>query len=214
MTGIIGPMGMLVHGKPLSGRKASLPAAGKSLSRPSVLWKNSAAEPTCRRPASNSRPDGGFREMRQNPAPRRRKENYSLFAMSANIRNMQTPDLGQEIRRLRQKAGMTLRGLAVTVEASAGHLSDIEHNRRRPSDDLLRRIARALRKAGATYESLDHLATGMDSDIREWAASTPGVRRLLRTLKQSGQHPLKILPALEKAVGGKRAPAKRPPRTK
>jgi transcriptional regulator with XRE-family HTH domain len=118
--------------------------------------------------------------------------------------------LGQELRRLRQDAGITLRGLAATVEVSAAHLSDIEHNRRRPSDDLLRRIARALRKAGATFESLDHLATGLDADIREWAASTPGVRRLLRTLKQSGQDPLDILPALEKVVGRKRAGKQRP----
>jgi len=101
--------------------------------------------------------------------------------------------LGQEIRGLRKEAGITLRGLAATVEVSAAHLSDIEHNRRRPSDDLLRRIAHALRKTGATFESLDHLATGLDPDIREWAASTPGVRKLLRTLKQSGQHPLAIL---------------------
>ena len=142
------------------------------------------------------------------------KRNYHQFAMSANMWNMKTSDLGQEIRRLRKEAGITLRGLAATVAVSAAHLSDIEHNRRRPSDDLLRKIARALRKAGATYEFLDHLATGMDPDIREWAASTPGVRKLLRTLKESGQHPLDILPALEKVVGRKRVAKRRRARTK
>ncbi|OGS41115.1 MAG: hypothetical protein A2506_11880 [Elusimicrobia bacterium RIFOXYD12_FULL_66_9] len=117
---------------------------------------------------------------------------------------MNPSDLGMEIRRLRKEAGLTLRGLAETLEVSAAHLSDIEHNRRRPSDDLLRRIARALRKAGATLEALEHLATGLDPETREWAASTPGVRKLLRALKQSGRHPLEILPAIEKAVGRKR----------
>jgi transcriptional regulator with XRE-family HTH domain len=126
------------------------------------------------------------------------------------MRNMKTPDLGQELRRLRTEAGFTLRGLAATVEVSAAHLSDIEHNRRRPSDALLRRIARALRSTGATFESLDHLATGMDPGLREWAASTPGVRKLLRTLKQSGRHPLEILPALEKIVA-RQAARKKPP---
>jgi transcriptional regulator with XRE-family HTH domain len=139
---------------------------------------------------------GAFRPRRMDSHP---------FAESANIWNMKSKDLGQEIRRFRKEAGMTLRGLAATLEVSAAHLSDIEHNRRRPSNELLRKIARALRKAGATFESLEHLATGLDPDTREWAASTPGVRKLLRTLKQSGRHPLDILPAIEKAVGRKRA---------
>lgn len=127
---------------------------------------------------------------------------------------MKTPDLGQEIRRLRRDAGITLRGLAAILEVSAAHLSDIEHNRRRPSDDLLRRIARALRKAGATLGALEHLATGLDPDTREWAASTPGVRQLLRAVKQSGRHPLDILPALEKVVRRKGTGKARRTRTK
>jgi transcriptional regulator with XRE-family HTH domain len=125
-----------------------------------------------------------------------------------------TKALGQELRRLHKEAGLTLRGLAATVEVSAAHLSDIEHNHRRPSDDLLRKLARALRQASATYESLEHLATGLDPDTREWAGSTPGVRKLLRTLKESGQHPLDILPALEKVVERKRAGKKRQARRK
>jgi transcriptional regulator with XRE-family HTH domain len=123
--------------------------------------------------------------------------------------NMKRSDLGKEIRRLRKEADMTLRGLAATLEISAAHLSDIEHNRRRPSDDLLRKIARSLRKTGATFEALEHLATGLDPDTREWAASTPGVRKLLRTLRQSGQHPLDILPTLEKAVERKKTTIKK-----
>ncbi len=137
-----------------------------------------------------------------------------LFAESANMWNMKTADLGQELRRLRQEAGLTLRGLAATLGVSAAHLSDIEHNHRRPSDDLLRKIARALRKAGATFDSLEPLATGLDPATREWAASTPGVRTLLRTLKQSGQQPLDILPALEKIVRRKGGRKRRQARTR
>lgn len=82
----------------------------------------------------------------------------SLFAVSANMSNMKTLDLGQEIRRLRKETGFTLRGLAATLAVSPAHLSDIEHNRRRPSDELLRKIAHALRRTGATFDSLEHLA--------------------------------------------------------
>jgi transcriptional regulator with XRE-family HTH domain len=128
--------------------------------------------------------------------------------------NMNPSTLGQEIQRLRKEAGITLRGLASILEVSAAHLSDIEHNRRRPSNDLLRKIAHALRKSGATLESLDLFATGMDPDIREWASSTPGVRKLLRTLKQSGQDPLDMLPVLEKVIGRKRVAKKRQAQTK
>jgi len=111
--------------------------------------------------------------------------------------------LGQELRRLRQGEGLTLRRLADAVGVSAAHLSDLEHNRRRPSDALLRKIARTLGRAGATYENLEQLSTGMDSDLREWVATTPGVRRLLRMVKESGQDPLEILPALQKVLARK-----------
>ena len=127
---------------------------------------------------------------------------------------MGTTNLGRELRRLRKEAGLTLRGLAATVEVSAAHLSDIEHNRRRPSSELLRKLSTALRDAGTTFEALDRLATGMDPDIREWAASTPGARALLRTLRQSGRDPLELLPALEKAFGRKTAKTTSAPRAK
>ena len=117
-----------------------------------------------------------------------------LFALSANICDMKAAThLGPEIRRLRLLAGSTLRGLAARVEVSPAHLSDIEHDRRRPSEKLLRRIAHQLRGVGATFEALDLLITGIDPKTREWAAATPGARALLRTVLESGQDPREIL---------------------
>ncbi|MHB8078451.1 MAG: helix-turn-helix domain-containing protein [Candidatus Krumholzibacteriia bacterium] len=104
-----------------------------------------------------------------------------------------------EIRRLRLEAGITLRGLAGEVEVSAAHLSDVEHDRRRPSEQLLRRIAQRLQSVGATFAALEGLVTGLDPLTREWAASTPGARALLRTVVASGQNPRDILRALEMA---------------
>lgn len=118
---------------------------------------------------------------------------------------MRTTTLGQEIRRLRLKAGLTLRGLARQVGVSAAYLSDIEYDHRRPSDALLRKVATELRDAGATFESLDQLVTGIDSDTREWAAATAGVRKLLRKVRESGAPIELILPVLEKAVARKSA---------
>jgi len=124
---------------------------------------------------------------------------------------MNPPHLGEEIRRLRLRAGFTLRGLAADLGVSAAHLSDIEHNRRRPSEKLLRKISDKLRKVGATYESLERLISGIDAKTREWAASTPGARALLRRLLDTDQDPRKIHRALEKLLGPRRK--RKSPRT-
>ncbi len=121
---------------------------------------------------------------------------------------MSTARLGTEIRRLRLEAGLTLRGLAAQVEVSGAHLSDVERDRRRPSEQLLRRIAHELRGVGATFALLEGLVTGIDSRTREWADATPGARALLRSVLTSGQNPREILRALE-IVKQRKAVAKR-----
>jgi transcriptional regulator with XRE-family HTH domain len=117
---------------------------------------------------------------------------------------MSQPHLGEEIRRLRLLAAFTLRGLAADLDVSAAHMSDIEHNRRRPSEKLLRKIADKLRKVGATYDSLANLVSGIDTETREWASSTPGARALLRRLLEAERDPQEIHRALEKLIGPKR----------
>jgi len=112
---------------------------------------------------------------------------------------MKTDQLGPELRRLRMQAGIPLRGLAATLDISAAHLSDIEHNRRRPSEQLLRKIANELSDVGATLEALELLVTGVDSVTREWVASTPGARTLLRKILESGRSPQEIILVLDKS---------------
>src|SRR6185295_1239844 len=128
----------------------------------------------------------------------------TVSALLANIAYMNPPNLGEEIRRLRLRAGFTLRGLAAGLDVSAAHLSDIEHNRRRPSEKLLRKIADKLRKVGATYDALEQLISGIDTKTREWAASTPGARALLRLLLEAGRDPQEIHRALVKLLGPRR----------
>ena len=112
----------------------------------------------------------------------------------------QTNTLGREIRRLRTNSGTTLRGLARAVGVSAPHLSDIEHDRRRPSKDLLKKIVAELQPAGATLAGLDRLDTRFESDLQEWAAATPEVRMLLRTVKESGQPIVDVIKVVERMV--------------
>ena len=115
--------------------------------------------------------------------------------------------LGQEILRLRTLAGITLRAFAEKIGVSAAYVSDIEHDRRRPSEEVLRRIAKELRHVGATFEGLDQLNTRLDRDIQKWVATTPAVRQMLRQVKQSGRDPKDILRQLQddakRTKGGK-----------
>ena len=69
---------------------------------------------------------------------------------------------------------------------SAAHLSDIEHGRRMPSDDLLKKIASVLARVGASYEELRSLDYRLDPGTRDWVQENPGVGRMLREARESG----------------------------
>jgi hypothetical protein len=45
------------------------------------------------------------------------------------------------------------------------------------------------------------LVTGLDRETREWAASTPGARAVLRRVLETGRSPDEILRVLDKAFG-------------
>ena len=125
-----------------------------------------------------------------------KKGRLTCSLLSANIMNMQR-SLGQEIRRLRTEEGHTLRKFAELLEISAAYLSDIEHDRRRPPEKLLQRIAQALRGVGASYRALERLDTRLDAETRVWANSTPGVREMLRMVRETGRDPRELLRELE-----------------
>jgi len=95
------------------------------------------------------------------------------------------------------RGGTTLRQFALRSGISASHLSDIEHNRRRPSKESLKRIARELQPVGATYAGLERLDARFESDLQEWASQTPEVRLMLRAVKESGRPVAEVLKDLE-----------------
>jgi len=96
------------------------------------------------------------------------------------------PPLGTRIRKLRLKADITLREMARRVGVSAAHMSDVEHGRRMPSDEVLQRIASELKSVGATYEGLRLLKPQLEDDLEEWVSKSSEVRQLFRMAKDSG----------------------------
>ena len=109
----------------------------------------------------------------------------------------QVQTLGGQIARLRTKARITLRKFAGCVGISAAHQSDIEHNRRRPSRDLLERIVKELQHVGASFEAFDLLDSRLEPEIQQWVSETPAIRQLLRTMKSSKVDPREVLKQLE-----------------
>jgi transcriptional regulator with XRE-family HTH domain len=123
------------------------------------------------------------------------------------MRNSDTTTLGDTIRRWRLKAGITLRKFAREVGISAAHLSDIEHNRRRPSTEVLKRVAAKLGPVGVTYPALDRLMPRLEPEMQEWVGETPEVRQMLRAVRESGRNPGEVLRDIERML--KRQPSKR-----
>ena len=123
--------------------------------------------------------------------------------MYANMAYMEPTrvTLGSEIRRLRTKAGTSLRKFALSVGVSAPHLSDIELDRRRPSKDLLKRIARELRPVGGTQKDLERLDARFEADLQEWVLQNPEVRLMLRRIKESGRPAGDVLRKVEQMLG-------------
>lgn len=117
---------------------------------------------------------------------------------------MRKPTFGQEIRRLREAAGLTLRQFAGEVGISAPHQSDIEHERRRPSAEVLRKMVARLRHVGATTERFEELDTRLVAEAQEWVAEQPGVGAMLREMKRQGINPVAHLRELQRERQRKR----------
>jgi transcriptional regulator with XRE-family HTH domain len=122
-----------------------------------------------------------------------------MFALYAYIASMKKT-LGQEILRYRQKAELTLRAMAKKAKISPAHQSDIEHGRRLPSDDLLKRIAEILGNVGATYEDFKKLDTRIDPELSDWISKHPEASQMLREIRASKESPKEVLERLKEIL--------------
>ncbi len=99
---------------------------------------------------------------------------------------------GEYLRAGRLKAGYGLRVFAEAVEMQPSNLSNVEHGRIPPPQDLvtLTRIAEALGFPEGSKErerlldlAVAHKKQGLPADVAAFAARTPGIPGILRTLQ-------------------------------
>lgn len=90
-----------------------------------------------------------------------------------------TDTLGSYIRRARSAKRVTLRQLAAAVGVTPSYISDIENDRRAPSEDLLQRIAEHLE---LDLDELLALRGRLDQATEEYLRRFPAAVKLFRRI--------------------------------
>ena len=109
--------------------------------------------------------------------------------------------LGKAIRRLRLEADYTLRKFADLVDISAAYQSDIEHGRRVPTEDVLRKSAEVLAgRVSVTYEELRDLSARIEPDVHDMVRQTPEVSQLLRQVRETGRPASEVIRQLQEQL--------------
>lgn len=113
--------------------------------------------------------------------------------------------MGQRLRELRERAGLSLREVAKAAKVSAPFLSDVELGRRFPTNETLALIARTLRASAQDLKKHDHRSAL--ADLKRLAEGSPGLGAAVRELVdqvQSGKLTTDELAAkLRRVSGGK-----------
>jgi len=90
-----------------------------------------------------------------------------------------TETFGEAVRRQRLAKGLGVRELARALGLSAPYISDIEYDRRVPSETVLRALANVL---GADLEALMALSGRLGDQAEDYLRRTPAARELVRVL--------------------------------
>jgi transcriptional regulator with XRE-family HTH domain len=88
--------------------------------------------------------------------------------------------MGQRLRKLRERAGFSLREVAKAANISAPFLSDVELGRRFPTNETLALIAKKLRASADDLKKHDHRAAL--ADLKRLAEGSPSLGAALRAL--------------------------------
>jgi transcriptional regulator with XRE-family HTH domain len=111
---------------------------------------------------------------------------------------MTKESLGQTIRKLRLSADYKLREFATLIDLSAAYLSDIEHDRRNPTEDVLKKIVAVLgKRIKVTYEELLSLSPRLETDLQRMVQQNPEVGQLLREVRQTGRPAREVIRELQ-----------------
>lgn len=113
--------------------------------------------------------------------------------------------MGQRLRELRERAGLSLREVAKAAKISPAFLSDVELGRRFPRNEKLALIAQKIKASADDLKKHDHRSALVD--LKRLAENSPSLGAAVRTLVdqvQSGTLTLDELAAkLRKVSGGK-----------
>lgn len=88
--------------------------------------------------------------------------------------------MGQRLRELREKAGLSLREVAKAAKISAPFLSDVELGRRFPKNETLALIAQSLRASADDLKKHDHRSAL--ADLKRLAEGSPSLGAAVRAL--------------------------------
>ena len=107
---------------------------------------------------------------------------------------------GQFVRQLREKAGLSLRELARSLDISPPFLSDIELGRRHPSEDTLERLSKFLKVPVQELKSHDH----RDSlaDLKRLIEGNPSLGFAFRIAMEELKHGKLTAEEFERRVRG------------
>ena len=104
--------------------------------------------------------------------------------------------LGEKIREIREARDLSLRELARRVGVTPGFMSDVELNRRNPSDEKLREIARALMTSADALREFDSRPPWRE--MRSANISNPTYGLAFRRLMDSDVSPEEMLELVER----------------
>jgi transcriptional regulator with XRE-family HTH domain len=116
--------------------------------------------------------------------------------------------LGDVIHDSRAKLNLSLRDVARKLKLTPSYLSDIENNRRVPSEEVLASIAELLR---LDYDDLMARAGRFGEDAVRYMMKTPAAGVLFRRLAQeqaSGETVEKLLRVADQEIGRKKGQGK------
>ena len=97
--------------------------------------------------------------------------------------------LGDRVRRARVAVEMGVRALAADLGVSPSYVSDIENDRRVPSEEVLRALSARL---ALDFDELMALAGRFGDDAERYMRRTPAAGLLFRRLQEKGYSDAKV----------------------
>lgn len=97
--------------------------------------------------------------------------------------------LGDQVRRARVAKGLGVRALAADLSVSPSYISDIENDRRVPSEEVLQALSLRLE---LDFDELMALAGRFGDDADRYMRRTPAAGLLFRRLQQKGYSDAKV----------------------